>query len=172
MKYTADADLIIRGGTIVDGTGYPGYVADVAVKAGMIDFIGDLSGVSAAIEIDAKGRYVTPGFIDSHTHSDSTLWCFPEFQSAVRQGVTTEIVGNCGLMSHSLGKTPFDSRADGITSIYDIYGTEKPLFKGAMAAVLDKAEKLEPSVNLAWLCGHNAIRILAGALETEVTEEQ
>jgi len=172
MKYTGCPDMIIRDGNVVDGTGAPAYVADVAVKDGIIEFVGDLSGVTTAEEIDATGKYVTPGFIDSHTHSDGTLWCFPEFQSAVRQGVTTEIVGNCGLMKSSLGNTPFDPKCDGITSIYDISGTGKPVPKGAMAAVLDKAEKLEPSVNLAWLCGHNAMRIVAGALGKEVTSEQ
>ncbi len=173
MKYTNSPDMIIRGGSIIDGTGDPLYVADIAVKDGKIDYIGDLSNETAPIVIDAKGKCVTPGFIDSHTHSDWTLWCFPEFQNAVRQGVTTEIVGNCGYsMKHSLGAVPFDSKADGITSVYDIFGTGQDVPKGAMAAVLDKAQKLQPSVNLAWLCGHNDIRIVAGAMGKEVTPEQ
>ncbi len=173
MKYTNSPDMIIKNGTVVDGTGADAYVVDIAVKDGKIDYMGDLSGENAPIVIDAKGKYVTPGFIDSHTHSDWTLWCFPQFQNAVRQGVTTEIVGNCGYsMMHTLGKVPFDSKADGITSVYDLYETGKPVFKGAMAAVLDKAEKLETSVNLAWLCGHNDIRLVAGATGKDVTEKQ
>ena len=173
MKYTNSPDIIIKGGNIVDGTGKTAYKADIAVKNGKIDYIGDLSEVTVSLEIDANGKYVTPGFIDSHTHSDFTLWCFPEFQNAVRQGVTTEIVGNCGYsMRHVLGNTPFDSNADGTTSVYDLFGTDKPVPEGAMAAVLDKAAKLQTSVNLAWLCGHNDIRILAGATGKEISDEQ
>ena len=124
MKYTNSPDIIIKRGNIIDGTGAPAYMGDIAVKDGKIDYIGDLSHKTAPIVIDAKGKFVTPGFIDSHTHSDWTLWCFPEFQNAVRQGVTTEIVGNCGYsMKHSLGTTPFDSNANGITSVYDLFET-------------------------------------------------
>ncbi len=173
MKYANTPDMIIRSGKIIDGTGTPAYSADIAVKDGKIDYIGDLSEADAPLVIDAKGKYVTPGFIDSHTHSDFTLWCFPEFQNAVRQGVTTEIVGNCGYsMKHSLENVPFDSSADGITSVYDLFGTGKPIPQGAIAAVLDKAEKLRPSVNLAWLCGHNDLRIIAGVSGKEATPEQ
>ena len=166
-------DMIIKGGKIVDGSGAPAYVADIAVKNGKIEFIGTITDERASVILDAKGKYVTPGFIDSHTHSDGTLWCFPKFENAVTQGVTTEIVGQCGnSMKHYLGKTPFDSNSDGITSVYDLFGTGKSVPKGAMAAVLDKAEKLQTSVNLAWLCGHNDIRLVAGATGKEVTEEQ
>jgi len=173
MKNENTYDIIIKNGNIVDGTGAPYYVADIAVKNGKIAYIGTLTDENASTIIDAKGKYVTPGFIDSHTHSDGTLWCHPEFQNAVRQGVTTEIVGNCGnSMKHSLRTTPFDPACDGIVSVYDLFGTGKPVPKGAMAAVLDKAEKLKPSVNLAWLCGHNDIRLVAGATGKEVTEEQ
>lgn len=173
MNYTNLPDIIIKNGNIIDGTGSPAYKADIAVKDGKIEYIGTITNVDAPLVIDADGKYVTPGFIDSHTHSDFTLWCFPEFQNAVRQGVTTEIVGNCGYsMKHSLGKTPFDSNADGIVSVYDLFETEKSFRKGAMAAVLDKAQKLQPSVNLAWLCGHNDIRLIAGATGKEITSEQ
>lgn len=173
MNYTNLPDMIIRNGNIIDGTGSPAYKADIAVKDGKIEYIGTITNVDAPLVIDADGKYVTPGFIDSHTHSDFTLWCFPEFQNAVRQGVTTEIVGNCGYsMKHSLGKTPFDSNADGIVSAYDLFETGKSFPKGAMAAVLDKAQKLQPSVNLAWLCGHNDIRLIAGATGKEITAEQ
>ena len=94
--YQKKPDIIIRNGTIVDGSGNHPYWGDVAVIGDRIDYIGDLSGVDAALEIDAAGKYVTPGFIDSHTHSDKTIYRNPEAQSTVRQGVTTEIVGNCG----------------------------------------------------------------------------
>ncbi len=171
--YKRKPDIIIKNGNLVDGTGQGAYRADIAIIGDKIDYIGDLSDADAPVVIDATDKFVTPGFIDSHTHSDWTLWCFPEFQNAIRQGVTTEIVGNCGYsMKHSLGKTPFDSATDGITSVYDLFETGQDIPKGAMAAVLDKAQKLRPSVNLAWLCGHNDIRIVAGAMGKEVTPEQ
>lgn len=173
MKYVNYPDIVIKNGNIIDGTGNPSFVADIAVKDGKIDYIGSIERTDAPLVIDAKGKYVTPGFIDSHTHSDFTMWCFPEFQNSVRQGVTTEIVGNCGYsMKHSLGKAPFDSNADGIESVYDYYESDRPFKKGTMAAVLDKAQKLKPSVNLAWFCGHNDIRLLAGATGKEISSEQ
>ena len=164
------ADLIIRGGTIIDGLGGKAYVADLAVTGERISAIGDLSAVQADVEIDACGKYVTPGFIDCHTHSDATIWGNPECQSAVRQGVTTEIVGNCGLMRPQLRGVTLDPAADGIQSIYDLPGPQYP--KGAVAAALDKAEKMGASMNTAWLCGHNALRTMADLYTAEYTPAQ
>ena len=76
--YHRQADIIIRNGTIVDGTGGLPYFADIAVRGDRIDYIGDLRGVRAKLDIDAHHRYVTPGFIDSHAHSDFTMWALPE----------------------------------------------------------------------------------------------
>ena len=164
-------DIIIRGGTVIDGSGKKGYVADVAVAGDRIVKIGDLSGVKGKLEIDATGKYVTPGFIDSHTHSDQTIWGNPEAQSAVRQGVTTEIVGNCGFsMRTLLDGVPFDERSEGIDCVYNLPGPKYP--KGAMAATLDKMEKMGCSMNTAWLCGHNDLRIIAGLHTTDYTKEQ
>jgi N-acyl-D-amino-acid deacylase len=89
-------DLVIRGGEVVDGTGAPGRPADVAVRDGRIVAVApDLPGAARRI-IDARGRVVAPGFIDIHTHSDFTLPLNPRAESKIRQGVTTEVVGNCG----------------------------------------------------------------------------
>jgi len=168
--YQRKPDIIIRNGTIVDGTGKPGYFADVAIIGDKIDYIGNLKGVSAPLEIDATGKYVTPGFIDSHSHSDLNLFANPLCQSAVRQGVTTEVVGNCGFSMRSIGKELFDPSGDGIKCVYDYNAPGAP--KGSMAAVLDKAELMGASMNTAWLCGHNDLRILADLHTTDYTEEQ
>lgn len=86
-------DLVIRGGQIVDGTGAPAFLGDLAVKADRIVAVGEISEGSGKIEIDAKGLVVAPGFIDIHSHSDRTLFTDGDAQSKIRQGVTTDILG-------------------------------------------------------------------------------
>jgi len=88
-----DFDLLIRGGRIADGTGNPSYLGDVALKDGRVAAMGRLDGKTAKRVIDAKGLIVSPGFIDIHNHSDSTLLTDGNAQSMVRQGVTTMIFG-------------------------------------------------------------------------------
>ena len=153
--YKGQPDIIIRNGTIVDGRGTLPYYADVAVVGDKIDYIGNLKGVSAPLEIDATGKYVTPGFINSHTHADRSIRKYPDCKSAVYQGVTTEIVGNCGLLV--LSATPNED------------GTYP---KGAVAAALDEVDEMGASMNTAWLCGHNQLRIMANLYTPDYTEEQ
>ena len=89
-------DVLITHGTVVDGTGAPGIEADVGVRDGRITAIALHLAGSATHQIDATGKIVAPGFIDMHTHSDFTLLSTPSAESKVRQGITTEVVGNCG----------------------------------------------------------------------------
>ncbi|MFZ5669591.1 MAG: N-acyl-D-amino-acid deacylase family protein [Pseudomonadota bacterium] len=89
-------DLVIRGGTVIDGTGAPGAVADIGVKNGLIAAIGpDLAAGTA--EIDAAGRFVTPGFVDIHTHYDGQATWDSRLQPSSWHGVTTAVMGNCGV---------------------------------------------------------------------------
>ena len=90
-------DLIIAGGTVVDGTGSAEYRADVGIKGEIIDAIGDLSMAQAARMIDAKGMVVSPGFIDTHTHSEGALLVDPQHANGLRQGITTLIMGLDGM---------------------------------------------------------------------------
>ena len=90
-------DLIIKGGEIADGIGSPLRSADVGVRGGEIVEIGNLGNVPARTFVDAEGLVVAPGFIDVHTHSDITLLVDPKAESAVRQGVTTQVFPNCGM---------------------------------------------------------------------------
>jgi N-acyl-D-amino-acid deacylase len=89
-------DLVILGGQVIDGSGTPGYVADVAVRDGRIRTITPHLTGQAQRTVDARGQVVAPGFIDIHTHSDFTLPLNPRAESKIRQGVTTEVLGNCG----------------------------------------------------------------------------
>lgn len=169
--YKGKPDIIIRGGTVVDGTGKMPYFADVAIKGDKIDYIGNLNGVKAPLEIDAHHKYVTNGFIDSHTHSDRSVWAAPECLNAVSQGVTTEIVGNCGFsMRTIMDGCEFDPAGDGIDCVYNLPGPKYP--KGSLANTLDKAEKMGIGVNMAWLCGHNDLRVMAECFGTTPTEQQ
>ncbi|MBR7122561.1 MAG: amidohydrolase family protein [Oscillospiraceae bacterium] len=153
--YRKKPDIIIRNGTIVDGTGKLPYYADIAIIGDKIDYIGNLKGVSAPLEIDAHHKYVTPGFIDSHSHSDTNLFKYPECQNAIRQGITTQIVANCGLMNLNR-PVPADGKYP----------------KGCVASVLEQVDKMGTTINTAWLCGHNQLRKMANLYTTDYTQEQ
>ena len=90
-------DTLIRNALIIDGSNVPGYPADVAILNGRIERIGDLHDARATEEIDAAGRVLAPGFIDVHTHDDTVVIRQPQMLPKLSQGVTTVIVGNCGI---------------------------------------------------------------------------
>ncbi len=100
----APYDLVLRNGKIVDGTGNPWYVGDVAIRGDRIVAVGHIPPAPAKREIDAKGLVVAPGFIDMHSHSDYTLLEDGDAQSKVRQGVTTEVIGEGQSAGPYLGK--------------------------------------------------------------------
>ena len=170
--YKKTPDIIIRNGTIVDGTGAPAYYADIAIVGDKIDYIGDLKGVSAPVEIDAHHKYVTPGFIDGHSHADFTFWAEPDCGNHVTQGITTTVVGNCGYSGRNyVAHLPADPKGKEIKCVYD-YSNMKEAPKGSMAAVLDRVDAMGLTVNTAWFCGHNDLRVLADVHTVEATEEQ
>src|SRR6478735_6758419 len=88
------ADVVIRGGTVVDGTGGPGVIADVAVTDGRISEIG--TGLTGDRVLDASGHAVTPGFVDIHSHYDAQVFWDPDLTPSAYHGVTTVVAGNCG----------------------------------------------------------------------------
>lgn len=161
------ADILIRNGRIVDGTCNPTYEADIAIRDGVIQYIGNIGQANADLSIDAKGKLVTPGFVDSHSHTDATIWTNPECQSSIRQGVTTEIVGQCGMVGPLFAEEMIKPIANHPKTIYEALPP-----KGSFSAVLPRAEKMGISENLLWLCGHNKLREIAGIVSSEYTEDQ
>lgn len=145
-------DLLILNALIIDGTNNPAYAGDVAVHGGRIQRIGDLSGASANETVDAKGKVLAPGFIDVHTHDDTVVIRKPEMLPKISQGVTTVIVGNCGISASpvSLQAEPPDPM--------NLLGTASafayPRFSDYRAAV----DAARPAVNVAALIGHTALR--------------
>lgn len=148
-------DILIKNGTIIDGSGRPMYRADIAVREGSIAAIGDLSHASASRVIDATGQYVSPGFVDVNNHSD-TYWqllAHPELESLLYQGITTVVGGNSG---SSLA--PLTDR-EIIRSIQKWTDVEKINFNWlSMKEFLHEVELRRPAVNFATLVGHGTIR--------------
>ena len=94
---SSQPDLVIRGALLIDGSGKPGVRGDLAIKDDRIVSMGDLSQTKGAREIAANGLALAPGFIDTHTHDDRALLSDPLMECKISQGVTTVIVGNCGI---------------------------------------------------------------------------
>jgi len=150
-------DLLLRGGLVVDGSGAPGRPADVAVAAGRVLAVGALDGLAARREVDVTGQVVCPGFVDLHSHSDLTLLSSPAAHSKVRQGVTTEVVGNCGL-----GVAPLADGLDlaalrGAVSYLDLDPAVAWRWRD-LAGYRDALAAARPSVNVATLVGHLPLR--------------
>jgi N-acyl-D-amino-acid deacylase len=160
-------DLLIRGGLVVDGSGSAPERGDVAISGERIAAVGELDAAAARRTIDARGLIVCPGFVDPHSHSDWSLLANPTAQSTIRQGVTTEVVGNCGwtyapVTEHSRPLVEARMR----TFAYD--GPAEWSTFGEHLGFLSRAGH---SPNLAWFLGHNTVRWAAGVhgpLATEV----
>ena len=144
-------DVAILGGMIADGSGAPMYRADVAVLAGRIAAIGDLSGAAAKKTLDASGMIVAPGFIDSHAHSDTSFLRDSSGASKLYQGVTTEISGQCGMSPFPLMRGQ----------------ANEPWRCASFAAFVSRFEESEyrMAVNQAMLVGHGSLRAGAVGLE-------
>jgi N-acyl-D-aspartate/D-glutamate deacylase len=143
--------LLIRNGTVYDGTGAEGRIADVAVDEGRIAGVGDID--MDATEIDATGLAVAPGFIDIHSHSDYTLLMDPRAVSAIHQGVTTEVVGNCGF-----GCFPIRDPSVARRAIYG-YSDELPVTWSSAGEYFDELEGAKPAVNVLSLVPNGQLRI-------------
>ena len=166
-------DLAIRNAYIVDGTGRARYRGDVGIRDDRISEVGEVG--AASIEIDAVERVVAPGFIDVHSHSDLTLLVDPGASSKIRQGVTTEVVGNCGFTVAPIKIERLASFKQFWTSSgSEWYGVE-PTWE-TMGEYMKALETQGPVLNVSILAGHGTIRFSAmgdaprKATEAELTE--
>ena len=157
-------DLLITGGSLVDGTGTAARVADVGVRQDRIAAVGDLAAAEAERRIDAAGLVVAPGFIDAHAHSDAYLLLEPDAPSKLAQGITTEINGQCGGSAvPRLGQARLSS--DWASQTYPCHaagGVEMSLRPGptwtTVANYRGLFEAVCPAVNTVQFIGHNTLR--------------
>ena len=150
-------DLLIRGGTVIDGTQAPRVDADIAIRDGRIAAIGDLAGATAERVLDARGRIVAPGFIDSHTHDDQAVLSQAHVGYKVSQGVTTVIAGNCGISAAPLSA---DMELPMPLSLID---APRHARHGSFASYLNALRAQPASVNVAAMVGHSTLRALVMA---------
>jgi N-acyl-D-aspartate/D-glutamate deacylase len=154
-------DLVIRGGVIIDGTGAPGYEADLAIEGDRIVAIGRALGHGRR-EIDARGHAVSPGFVDLHTHLDAQIGWDPECTPVCWHGVTTALIGNCGVTFAPCKPSDREFLAGMMEAVEDIPRhailTGLPWTWEDYGGYLDAIERLRPGVNVAGLVGHCAVR--------------
>jgi N-acyl-D-amino-acid deacylase len=154
---SAHHDLLIRGGTVIDGTKAPRFDADIAIHAGRIVAIGDLSNATADRVFDASGRIVAPGFIDSHTHDDQAVLSQPHVPFKVSQGVTTVVAGNCGISAAPL-------RADmELPQPLNLIDAPRDARHATFASYFNALRAQPASVNVAAMVGHSTLRALVMA---------
>jgi len=154
----SSGDLVIANGRIVDGCGNPWYRGDVAIAAGSIAAIAPPGTLIGGEVIDAADRYVVPGFIDPHTHSDLSILVHPQAETAVRQGVTTHVTGNCGMAAAPV----VSERREEIGLLWDDYGLNHPALSWewrTFAEYLAEVEQRGTAINIAPLAGHGALRV-------------
>ncbi|MFD0743444.1 amidohydrolase family protein [Phytohabitans flavus] len=154
-------DMLLRGAAVLDGTGGEPRRVDVGVRDGRIRYLGTQSPPPAATrQLDMSGLVLAPGFVDIHTHSDVSLLHDPAGQSKALQGVTTEVVGNCGYSAFPVHPQRRAMLADHLARLGD-----PPTALGwtDYAGYADALDAARPAINVAVLVGHSALRIAAMA---------
>jgi len=164
-------DLVIRGGNVVDGTGNPWVAEDIAITDGVIQKVGSVN-ESGKIEIDAKGMLVSPGFIDLHNHDDLTILALPNAESHIMQGITTSVVGNCGIGLAPLTEGSLDL-VKNFTAPFRVAGFDYEWDWKTIREYYDKVQKKGITINLAPLVPHGIIRFaVKGSDSSEPSQEE
>ena len=152
------SNLVIHNGTVLDGTGGEPLHADLAIKDGLISEIGEIK-MRYTDELDASDMFIAPGFIDIHSHSDYTLLVDPRAVSAIHQGVTLEVVGNCGF-----GCFPLKSVELAKNAIYGI-SDELPINWKSASEYFERMENANPAVNVLSLVPNGQLRLATVGLK-------
>lgn len=145
-------DVVIRGGLLLDGTGADAVAADIGLRGDRIAAIGRIAPEQARRFVEAAGLHVAPGFIDIHTHSDGDIFEFPTADSRVRQGITTEVTGNCGSSAAPLAGVD----ADRLKAEWQQEGLEASWT--GMASYCERLTRTGISINHAQLVGQGTLR--------------
>ncbi len=149
----ARADIVIRNGEVIDGSGATRTRADVAISGERITAIGQLGGTAAALEIDAANRILAPGFIDVHTHDDGAMFASPEMTAKLSQGVTTAVCGNCGFSLAPLAP----GRA--LPQEFRLLGDDEAYRYPTIADYVAAFARQPAAINAALLVGHSTLRM-------------
>ncbi|MFL5617476.1 MAG: amidohydrolase family protein [Gemmatimonadaceae bacterium] len=146
-------ETLVRHARVIDGTGAAPFVADVAISDGLIARVAPDLAMSAEHEIDATGLCLAPGFIDVHTHDDTNVVRTPEMWPKLSQGVTTVVVGNCGISA-----SPARLRDGALPMPLALLGGADAFTYPTFGAYLDAIARARPAVNVATLVGHTTLR--------------
>ncbi|MGV0815166.1 amidohydrolase family protein [Mycolicibacterium boenickei] len=150
-------DFLLTGAEIVDGTGAPALRADVGLRGDRIDFVGLSADVRAITTVDCTGMILTPGLIDPHSHSDWSALGNPDAFSTIHQGVTTEVVGNCGVTYAPIGEHEVDATRGALRAM----GYDGPVEWRSFGEYAAHVHSGPTAQNLMWFVGHTAIRSAA-----------
>ena len=171
-------EIVIRGGEMVDGTGAEPVPGDVAIDDGLITAVGKVD-AKGDQEIDAQGHVVTPGFVDLHTHLDAQIGWDPSLTPVSWHGVTTALMGNCGVTFAPCKPEDVDLLAGMMETVEDIPKnailTGLPWDWEDYGGYLDAIERLDPAINVAGMVGHCAVRFYVmgeRAVEEQATDEE
>ena len=168
------ADLVIRNGTVVDGTGAPGMRADVAIVGDRVVAVEAGYDGKGSREIDAAGRIVTPGFVDVHTHLDAQLAWDPLPTSSCWHGITSAVLGNCGVTFAPVGPGQREFLAEMMESVEDI--PRRAILEGlpwtwtSYGDYLGWLDTIPKGINVGGLVGHCALRVAAMGERSMVEE--
>jgi N-acyl-D-amino-acid deacylase len=170
---SGNEELLFVGGLVFDGSGDPARVSDVRVARGTILEVGPGLTRRGATTIDLSNRYLAPGFVDVHSHSDLTVLAQPGLESKITQGVTTEVVGNCGSSPFPVSAAHLGELRTYLDSFYPDVSRRFTWDWSDFAGWAKRVDKARPATNLAPLVGHGSLRIaVTGFRNGDLTRDE